>query len=239
MGYGDALRTLHLAGTGVGTVAESEFVHLRYHSLDPSLGLGTTLGEEGEGADARSDEQHGGTVLTGGHTRSATYASRSIHAFLCLVVRDKDVVGILGGSRTYGDETSGLKDLVESTPVDYNVLDNRKGCTAPRLYRDGSTILEMTHEKLAGGHMVIGTVRTSVNIERASSADTFAAVVVEGDGTAALASTLDRDRVATLADKLLIENIKHLEEGCIFLNTRNMISLEMSFFPGVLLAPYF
>ena len=239
MGYGDALRTLHLTGAGVGTVAESEFVHLCYHCLDPSLCLGTSLGEKGEGTDACCYEQHGGTVLTGGYTSSAAHASGGIHTLLSLVVRNKDVVGILGGAGANGDKTSGLKDLVKRTPVYHKVLDDREGCAAPRFDGDGGTVLEMTHEKLAGSHMVVRTVRTAVDIERAGSADAFAAVVVERDGTAALASALYRDRVATFADELLIENIKHLEEGCIFLNTRNMISLEMSFFPGVLLAPYF
>ena len=237
--YGYALRALHLAGAGVGAVSESEFVHLGDHRLDPSLGLGTALGEESERTYPRGHEQHGGTVLTCCNASSATYAGCSIHALLSLVVRDEDIVGILGGTGTDRDESAGLEDLVKRTPVDHKVLDDREGGASPRLHGDGRAILEMTHEQLAGGNMVIRTVGASVNIEGTGTAYTLAAVMVERDRTAALAAALDSDRVATLADKLLIQNINHLEERCIFLNTRNMISLEMSFFLGVLLAPYF
>ena len=237
--YGYALRALHLASAGVGTVSESEFVHLGDHGLDPSLGLGTALGEESERTHPRSHEQHGGTVLTGSNASTATYAGCSIHALLGLVVRNEDIVGILGGTGTDGDESAGLEDLVKRTSVDHKVLDDREGGASPRLHSDSSSVLEMTHEQLTGGNMVVRAVGASVNIEGTSTADTLAAVMVERYRTAALAAALDRDRVATLADKLLIQNIKHLEERCIFLNTRNMISLEMSFFLGVLLAPYF
>ena len=239
VGHGDALRALHLTGARVRTVAESEFVHLGNHCLDPSLGFRTSLGQEGERAHAGSNEQHRRTVLTGGNASAATYAGSRIHALLSLVMRDEDIVGILGGTGTDGDEAAGLENLVECTPVNHEVLDYGEGSTAPGLHGNGGSVLEMTHEKLAGGDVIVRAVCTSVNIERAGTADTLAAVVVEGDRTAALASALYRHGVATLADKLLIENIKHLEEGCIFLNTRNMISLEMSFFPGVLLTPYF
>ena len=187
----------------------------------------------------RGDEQHGGAVLAGSDAGAATHAGCCIHAFLSLVVRDEDIVGILCRAGAHGDESSSLENLVKSTPVDHEVLDDRKSSTSPRLHRNGSSILEMTHEQLACGYMVVRTVGASVDIERTRTADSLATVVVEGDRTAALASALHRHRVATLADKLLIQNIKHLEERCIFLNTRNMISLEMSFFPGVLLTPYF
>ena len=40
---GDTLRTLKLAGPGVGTVTESEFIHLGNHSLGPFCGFRTTL----------------------------------------------------------------------------------------------------------------------------------------------------------------------------------------------------
>ena len=208
MRYGYALRALHLAGAGVGAVSESEFVHLGDHGLDPSLGLGTALS----------------------NASTATYTGSSIHALLSLVVRNEDIVGILGGTGTDGDESTGLEDLVKRTSVDHKVLDDREGGASPRLHSDSSSVLEMTHEQLTGGNMVVRAVGASVNIEGTSTADTLAAVMVERYRTTALAA---------LADKLLIQNIKHLEERCIFLNTRNMISLEMSFFLGVLLAPYF
>ena len=50
-----------------------------------------------------------------------------------------------------------------------------------RLNGDGSAILEVTHEELTGGDMIVRTVRTAVNEQRACTADTLAAVVVEDE----------------------------------------------------------
>ena len=86
--------------------------------------------------------------------------------------------------------------------------------------------------------MVIWTVSTSINVKRARSADALTAVMIERDRTAALAATLHGYRVGTLADQLLIEDIKHLKERRVFLDAGNMISLEMTFCLGVLLTPY-
>ena len=210
--YGNTLRTLHLAGTGVGAVSESEFVHLGDHGLDPFLSLGTTLGKKGEGTDPGCNEQHCRTVLTGGHTGAATYAGGSIHALLGPVMRDEDIVGILGGSCAHGDESTCLKDLIECASVDHEVLDDRESSASPRLYGNGSSVFEMAHEELASGNMVVRTVCTAVDIKRTSSANAFAAVMVEGDRTAALASAFHCDGVTPLADELLVKDIKHLEE---------------------------
>ena len=61
--------------------------------------------------------------------------------------------------------------------------------------------------------MVVGTMGASVDIERAGTADALTAVVVEGNGAAALASAVDSHGVASLPDELLVENVEHLQEG--------------------------
>ena len=86
--------------------------------------------------------------------------------------------------------------------------------------------------------MIIGTVSTSVDVKRAGTANTLTAIMVERHRTAALATSLNGYRIATLADKLLIENIKHLQERSILFYTLDVISLKMSFCFGVLLTPY-
>ena len=50
---------------------------------------------------------------------------------------------------------------------------------------------------------------------------------------------VEGNRVYTLHYQLFIEDIKHLKEGCVLLYTRNLISLKMTFLPGVFLTPYF
>ena len=58
VGDGLVLRADGLAGTGVGAVAEAEFVHLGNHVLHTALGLYATLWEQGELRHLRADEQH-------------------------------------------------------------------------------------------------------------------------------------------------------------------------------------
>jgi hypothetical protein len=96
----------------------------------------------------------------------------------------------------------------------------------------------MTHEELACGDVIIRTMCPTVDVKGASSANTLTAIVIERYGTAALASFVNCNRIHTFPYKLLIQNIEHLEEGCILFDTRNMISLEMSLSLGVFLTPY-
>ena len=96
----------------------------------------------------------------------------------------------------------------------------------------------MTHEELAGGHVIVRTVSAAVNEQRACTADTLAAVVVERHRTAALAASVNGYWIVTLTDQLLIEDVKHFEERGVLLYSGNMISLKMTLFLGVLLTPY-
>ena len=235
---GDAFWTFHLAGAGVGTVAEAELFHLCDHIPGPSGSLWTTLREQGEGTYPCGHKQHRRAVFTGCNTGTTTYAGGSVHALLSVLVRDKNVVGILGGTGSDRDESSSLKDLVESAAVNNQVLDYRKSSASERLYSDGSAILEVTHEKLASGDVIVRTVRASVNEQRAGTADTLAAVVVERHRTTALAAPVNGYWIITLTDQLFIEDVKHFEERGILLYSGNMISLKMTLFLGVLLTPY-
>ena len=86
--------------------------------------------------------------------------------------------------------------------------------------------------------MIIRTMGAAVNIQRTGTADTLAAVMIEGNRTAVLAAFIDSDRIHTFPDQLLIENIEHFEERSIFLNTFYMIGFKMSLAFGILLTPY-
>lgn len=165
MCHGNTLRTLELAGAGVGTVTEAEFVHLGNHSLCTPLGLRTTLRKKSKRADTGSHEKHCRTVLTGSNTSTATNASGCIHTLFSLVVRNEGIVGILSRTGANRNESTCLKDLVKRATVNNEVLDNRESGTAPRLDSDGCTILEMTHKELTGSHVVIWTVSAAIDVE--------------------------------------------------------------------------
>ena len=160
---GDSLRALHLAGTGVRAATEAELFHLRDHIPGPSGGLWTALRKQSEGADPCGHEQHCGTVLTGRHAGAATNAGSRVHALLSILVRDKDVVCILSGTSSDRDESASLKDLVKGAAVNHQVLDDRETGASERLYRDGCSVLEMTHEQLAGRHVIVRTVGTAID----------------------------------------------------------------------------
>ncbi len=142
-------------------------------------------------------------------------------------MRDEDGIGILRGTGTDGNETAGLEDLVKGPTVHDEILDYREGSGTPGFHSDGGTRLEMAHEELAGGHLIVRTMGAAVHIQGACTADTLAAVVVEGDG------------FHTLADELVIEDVQHFEEGGVLLHIGDMIGLEVTLGFGVFLAPHF
>lgn len=159
---GDSLRALHLAGACVGTVTETKFLHLRNHIPSPTSSLRLSLRKQSEGADPCGHEQHCGTILTGRHAGAATNAGSRVHALLSILVRNKDVVGILSGTSSDRDESASLKDLVKGAAVNHQVFDDRETSASERLHGDGSAILEVTHEELTGGDMIVRTVGTAI-----------------------------------------------------------------------------
>ena len=235
---GDAFWTFHLAGTGVGAVTEAELFHLRDHILSPSSGLWTALWKQSERTYPCGHKEHRRAVFTGCNASTATNAGSGVHALLSVFVRDENVVGILSGTCSNRDESTSLKNLVEGTAINHQVLDDRETSASERLDSNGSTILEVTHEKLASGDVIVRTVRAAVNEQRASTADTLTTVVVERHRTAALAASVNGYWIVTLTDQLLIEDVKHFEERVFLLYSGNMISLKRTLFLGVLLTPY-
>ena len=73
-----------------------------------------------------TDKQHGRAVLASSNASTTTYASSSIHTLFCLVMRNKDIVGILCRTGADRNETAGLKNLVKRRTVNNKVLDYRE-----------------------------------------------------------------------------------------------------------------
>ena len=62
--------------------------------------------------------------------------------------------------------------------------------------------------------------------------------MVERDRAAALATPLNSHRIITFPDELLVQDVEHLEERSVLLDSRDVVGLKMTLFTGVLLTPY-
>ena len=201
VGDGLVLRADSLAGASVSAVTETEFFHAHDHCLGALGGLRTSLGQQGKLRHLRRYEEHGRAVLTSCYAGTATNACCAVHSLVGVLLRDEDGIGILSLSGTDAGITAGLDDLVEGTTVDHAVLDDGECSRTPGLNSDDVAIVEAAHVELTGGSTTLGlSVRCAVDVERAHTADTLAAVVVE------------YERLLTLVDELFVEDVKHLEE---------------------------
>ena len=68
-------------------------------------------------------------------------------------------------------------------------------------------------------------MRCTVDVERAHTADTLAAVMVEHEGLLAF------------VDEFLVQDVEHLEERGIIGNIVHLVGVEMSLVLGAVLAP--
>ena len=216
MSQADRLGALCSARTGVGAVTEAEFVHLGEHGFGALFGLYAALRQEGQLADFGSHEEHSRAVLTSRSTCTASDAGSSIHSLISLGLGNRNAVGIGYTTCVDADETSGLHDLVVRATVHHKVFDYRERARAPRLNRDSLAIMETTHVELAGCYLLVGSVRVSVDIQRAHTADALSTIVVESDG------------VFVLSNQLFVEDVHHLQERSALENVLQFVGLEMT-----------
>jgi len=226
MRNGNLLGALGLAGSRVGAVAKSQFVHLGDHRLGAARTLDTALGQFGERRHAGGDEEHGRTILARRGAGSAADAGGGVHRLLGVGLRDRNGVGVGHRVRAHRDEASGLQNLIVSRTVHHEVLDDGERRRAPRLDGDRRAVLELAHVDLAGRGALAGTVGLSVDVQRAHAADTLAAVVVEGH------------RLLALVDEIVVQDVEHFEERGVGRNVLHLVALESAFGFSVLLTPY-
>ena len=226
VGDGLVLRADSLAGAGVGAVTEAEFVHLGDHVLHTTGSLYATLGKQGELRDLAGYEEHGRTVLTSSDASATADARSAVHSLVGILLRNQDSVGILSLTCANRCVATSLDNLIEGTTVDHTVLDDREGSRTPRLDGDDITIVEAAHIQLTGGSATLGeSVRRTIDVERAHTADTLAAVVVEHEGLLAF------------VNQFLVQDVKHLEERGVVGNVVHLVGVEMSLVLGAILAP--
>ena len=220
----DAFRAFGFAGLRVRAGTETEFVHLRDHRFRAAGAFDFPLRELREGGNAGGDEEHRGAVFARRDAGAATDARRRVHRFVRVDLADRQVVRVRNDT-VAGDETAGLKDLVERVAVDDQVFNDRETDRAPRFDRDRVAVLELAHMELASGDSVVRAVRVSVDVKRTHTADAFAAVVVE------------RDRLFAFADELVVQNVQHFEEGGVRRNVVDAVGFETPLGFRVLLTP--
>ena len=226
VGDGLVLRADSLASTGIGAVAETSLFHSHHHSLCTTSGLYTALRKQGELRNLRRYEEHSRAVLTSCHASATADARCAVHSLVSILLRYQDSVSILSLTCADSGVTTGLDNLIEGTAVNHTVLNHGEGSRTPRLYGDNVAIVEATHVELTGSSAALGeSVRRTVDVERAHTADTLAAVVIEYEG------------LLTFVDELLVQDVEHLEERGIIGNIVHLVLIEMSLVLGAVLAP--
>ena len=226
VGNGLVLRADSLAGAGVGAVTEAEFVHLGNHVLHTTGSLYATLGKQGELRHLRRYEQHSRTVLTSSDASATADARCAVHSLVGILLRNEDGVGILSLTGANGGVATSLDNFIESTTVNHAVLDDGEGSRAPRLDGDDVAIVEAAHVELTGGSTALGlSVRRTVDVERAHTADTLAAVVVEDE------------RLLAGYDEFLVHDVEGLEEGGVIGNVLQLVSVEVALLLRAVLFP--
>src|SRR5699024_4797716 len=89
------------------------------------------------------------------------------------------VDGISGS--VYGNISSGLLNSFKSASIHHQIPNHRKSGGSKRFDSNGIAVLKTSHMQLACGRQSIGTVRSSINLKRTGSANSFSTIVVEMD----------------------------------------------------------
>lgn len=124
VGDGDTFGALGFAGTSVGAVAETEFVHLGNHCFGTTSCLDLPLREEGELANLGRDEEHGGAVFASGSASSTADAGCGVHGGVGVLFGNGECIGVLSGAAADASVATGLHDLVVGRAVDHEVADD-------------------------------------------------------------------------------------------------------------------
>lgn len=222
---GNALRTVGLAGLGIGAVAKAQLIHPAQHGIGAGDRLNLPLRQSGELGDLSSNKKHSRAVLASSSASATSNTRSSIHSEIGVVLGDGCSVSVRDTAGIDRDVTAGLDDLVIGEAVDHEVADDREGVRPPRLDGDDIAGIEMSHVELAGGDERIGAMRLSVDVERTGATDAFAAVVVESNG------------FEVLSDEVLVEDVERFKERRGLGDAGEWIGDEMALSFGAVLSP--
>lgn len=171
-------------------------------------------------------EKHGASIWAGCGTRTASDAGGRLHGAVRLGLWNQNGISILSGANVSGDKTAGLLDAVECLSIDDEVSKHWESTGAERFDINRIAVLELAHVELASGGFA-GTVRDSIDGERAHAADAFAAIVIKRDG------------FLTFGSEVIVDDIEHLEEGTFAGDIPSLVIDESTLAFAVLLTPDF
>ncbi len=166
-------------------------------------------------------EQVGCAIGTRSDTSPASDTGRSVEGGVGGGLRDRDHVGVGGGTGLGGYVATGFDDPVEGAPVDHQIPDQGEPGRPPGLDRDRGPVVELAHVQLTRRSSQLGAVRLAVDHHAAGAANPLPAVVVECD------------RLLALVDQPLVEHVQHLEKRHVGRDAGDLVGLE----PARLLRP--
>ena len=200
----------------VGAASEAFRVHLVDHRGGPAMRLGPALGKSVEVPCLGGDEEHCRGIGAGRHAGAAANASRGVHGEFRVVLGDRKIIGLGSIPGPDGDESTRGDDPVEGAAIDHQVLDDREGGRPPRLDGQNVAVAEAPHVELAGRGCPPWPVGVAVDDHAALPADTFAAVMIEGD------------RLLPLENQPFVDHVEHLEKRHVGADLASRIGLEPS-----------
>src|SRR6266545_2456006 len=175
--------------------------------------------------DLRRREKHGRSIWTGRCARATSDAGCRFHCQIGVVLWNRDRVRFRRGACALGNESTGLHNAVQRAAIDYQIFHQRERSYAKRLDCDLRAVAKLSHVKLAHRARMIGSMRFAINRERASAANTFAAIGVERDG------------FLSASNQGLIENVEHFEKRRIWRNVAYFVRGKLTARLRVLLSP--
>ena len=99
------------------------------------------------------------------------------------------------------NKATGLDDAVKRPTIHHQVFDDGEGVGTPRLNRDVVAILEFAHMELAGGGGELTAMCQPVNHHATRTTNPFPTIMIESDW------------FFTFRNQLLVQDIKHFQEG--------------------------
>src|SRR4029450_9016003 len=175
----------------------------------------------------RSREKHGRSIWAGCGASAASDAGRRFHCQIGVMLGNRDRVRFWRRTCARGNESTGLHNAIQRAAIDYQVFHKRERSYAKRLACDCRAVAKLSHVKLAHRARMIGSVWFTVNRERASAANAFAAIGVE------------RDCFIAAPDQSLIENVEHFEKRRVRRNVAHFVIDEFAWRFRVWLPPNF
>src|SRR5258705_11949353 len=164
----------------------------------------------------RSREKHGRSIWTRRGARATPDTSCRFHRQIGIMLGNQDRVRFWRGACARGNESTGLHNAIQRAAIDHQIFHERERSYAKRLNYDRRAVAKLSHIKLAHSARMIGSMWFAVNRQRASAANTFAAIRVE------------RDRFLSAFHQSLIENVEHLQKRGVRRNIAHFVIDEFT-----------